>query len=131
MSLDRAEIPHNQSANSSIFSDYRSFAYSALASSRRDARLRFALKTGESLRIAGHIFGQEFECDKTVQPRVLRLINHPHAPAPQLLDNAVVRDGLANHWRESYGCETGKSTTRREEGRRGRKRAPNRKRKLP
>ena len=27
----------------------------------------------------------------------------------QLLDDAVVRNGLANHWRESYVCETRKS----------------------
>jgi hypothetical protein len=25
------------------------------------------------------------------------------------MDDAVVRDGLAEHWRESYVCETGKS----------------------
>jgi hypothetical protein len=27
----------------------------------------------------------------------------------ELLDNAVVRDGSPDHWRESYVCETGKS----------------------
>jgi hypothetical protein len=27
----------------------------------------------------------------------------------ELLDDAVVRDGLADHWRESYVRETGKS----------------------
>jgi len=34
------------------------------------------------------------------------LIEHTH-PAAELLHNAVVRDGLADHWRESYVCETG------------------------
>jgi hypothetical protein len=29
--------------------------------------------------------------------------------AAEFLDNAVERDGLANHWRESYVCETSKS----------------------
>ena len=39
---------------------------------------------------------------------VLGLVHHAHAAA-QLLDDAVVRDGLADHWRESYVWETGKS----------------------
>ena len=32
-----------------------------------------------------------------------------HAAAAELLDDAVVRDGLADHWRESYAGEAGKS----------------------
>ena len=44
-----------------------------------------------------------------MQRRVLGLIDHSHSPATQLLDDTVVRNGLADHWRESYVCETGKS----------------------
>ncbi len=42
-----------------------------------------------------------------MQPSVLGLVNDTHAPAAELLDDAVVRDGLADklggdsHWRES------------------------------
>ena len=32
-----------------------------------------------------------------------------HPAAPELLDNAVVRDGLTDHWRESYFGAVGKS----------------------
>jgi hypothetical protein len=39
----------------------------------------------------------------------LGFINDAHPPAAQLLDDAVVRDDLANHWRESYVRETCKS----------------------
>jgi hypothetical protein len=28
---------------------------------------------------------------------------------PSFFDNAVARNDLADHWRESYVCETGKS----------------------
>jgi hypothetical protein len=39
----------------------------------------------------------------------LGFINDAHPPAAQLLDDAVVRDDLANHCRESYVRETCKS----------------------
>src|ERR1019366_4150744 len=64
--------------------------------------LRFALKTGQCLRIAGNVFRQESKRDKTMKPPVLGFVDHPHAPAPEFLDNAVMRDGLADHWRECY-----------------------------
>ena len=35
-----------------------------------------------------------------------------HAATAELLDDAVVRDGLADHWRESYVGEAGKSSKR-------------------
>src|SRR5438270_12397734 len=55
--------------------------------------LRFALKTGECLRVTGDIFWQELESDETVQPRVLCLVHYTHATTAELLDDAVVRDG--------------------------------------
>ena len=44
-----------------------------------------------------------------MQPRVLGLVSHAHAPAADLLNNAVVRNRLPDHWHESYVCKTGKS----------------------
>jgi len=44
-----------------------------------------------------------------MQLYVLSLVDHTHATAAQPLDDAVVRDGLSDHWRESYVDETGKS----------------------
>jgi hypothetical protein len=32
-----------------------------------------------------------------MQPRVFRFVNHAHAAAAQLLDNAVVGNGLSDH----------------------------------
>ena len=60
-------------------------------------RLGFALETGQGLRVAGNFRGQKFECDETVQAGVLGLVNHTHAATAQLLENAVVRNSLADH----------------------------------
>jgi hypothetical protein len=44
-----------------------------------------------------------------VQGRVLSLIDDAHTAAAQPLDDPVVRDGLTDHWRESYVGDPGKS----------------------
>src|SRR5713226_2553407 len=44
-----------------------------------------------------------------MQLYVLSLVDHTHTTTTQFLDDAVMRDGLADHWRESYVGETGKS----------------------
>ena len=59
--------------------------------------LCLALETGECLRILGDGVRQEFKGDKAMQAGVLSLIDHTHAPAAQLLDDAVMGDGLADH----------------------------------
>ena len=76
---------------------------------QRRGGLRFTLETGQSLGVSGHLIGQELEGYKAVAARVLGLVDHTHPAAAELLDNAVVRDGLADHWRESYAGKTGKS----------------------
>jgi hypothetical protein len=44
-----------------------------------------------------------------VQARVLGLVDHTHPTTAQFLDDAVVRDGVADHWRQILRRETGKS----------------------
>jgi len=63
----------------------------------RGGRLGFALEAAERLRIASHLIGQEFQRHKAVQPCVFRLVNHAHTAATELLNDAVMRDGLAEH----------------------------------
>jgi len=58
-----------------------------------------ALKAAEGLRVFGYVVRQEFEGDKTPELHILGLVDHTHAPAAQLLDYAIVRDGLADHSR--------------------------------
>jgi hypothetical protein len=59
--------------------------------------LRFPLEAPQRLGITGNFFGQELEGNEAMQPRIFGLINHSHATATESLDDAVVRDGLANH----------------------------------
>ncbi len=71
--------------------------------------LGFPLETVESLRVFGYLIRQELESYKAAEFEILGLVNHTHAATTELFDNSVVRDGLADHWRESYVCEKGKS----------------------
>ena len=60
--------------------------------------LGFALKAGERLRIAGYFIGKEFQGDEAMQARVFGFVNHAHAAAAEFLDDAIVGDGLADHF---------------------------------
>src|SRR5208282_4398709 len=66
---------------------------------QRRSSLGLALKARQRLRITGNVFRQKFKRHKTVKPRVLGLVDNSHAAATELLDNAVVRDGLADHFK--------------------------------
>jgi hypothetical protein len=72
---------------------------------QRGGSLGFALKAAERLRVFGYIVGQKLERHKATEFHILSLVDHTHAAAAEFLDNAVVRDGLADHvpnmlWRE-------------------------------
>jgi hypothetical protein len=41
---------------------------------------------------------EEFNGDFPLQPLVLSQVDLAHAAAPEFLDDAVMRDGLADHW---------------------------------
>ena len=74
-------------------------------------RLSLALETPERLRIASYLIGKEFEGDESSESSVFRFINHAHAPAPKSFDDAVMRNGLADHGGECYVGESRKSMT--------------------
>ena len=76
---------------------------------QRRSRSGFAPETFQCLRVASDFVGQELERDKAARRGVFGLVDHAHAAAAELFDDAVVRDRLADHWRESYVCKTGKS----------------------
>ena len=61
------------------------------------SRLGFALEAAESLRVFGYVVGQELESDKATELHILSLVDHAHPAATEFLDDAVVRDGLADH----------------------------------
>ena len=72
-------------------------------------RLSFTLKAAQGLRVFGDVVRKELEGNETMQAGVLGLVHNAHAAPTEFLDDAVVRDGLADHWRESYVCGTGES----------------------
>ena len=59
--------------------------------------LRFAPKAFERDRVLGRFGREKLESDQTLQARVFRLIDDTHPPATELLDDAVMRDGLTDH----------------------------------
>src|SRR5262245_42670683 len=72
--------------------------------------LCFTLEACKRLRVARNTLRKEFQGDKAVQARVLGLVNHTHTATTKLLDDAVVRNGLADerlglrHLTSMLGC---------------------------
>ena len=66
---------------------------------QRGGGLGFALETAQRLRVSGDVVGKKFQRDEAVQARVFGLVDNAHAAAAELFDDAVVRDGLADHGR--------------------------------
>ena len=55
------------------------------------------LKALERLRIPGELFRKELERNVAAELQVLGFVHHAHAAAAHFREDAVVRDGLANH----------------------------------
>jgi hypothetical protein len=74
---------------------------------QRGRSFGFALKTAEGLRIVCKFVGQELEGNKPSELEVFRFIDHAHASAADLADDAVMGNrlphglGRSGHWRES------------------------------
>ena len=66
--------------------------------------------------ILGHFIRQELEGDKAAEFDVFGLVDDSHPATAELLDDAVVRDGLADHWAEILGPEIGQVNETREVG---------------
>src|SRR5579863_1701178 len=59
--------------------------------------LRFSLEPSHDLRNSGHVFGEKLECYETVETGIFSFIDYSHPSSAEFLDDAVVRDGLADH----------------------------------
>src|SRR5271157_3649167 len=57
----------------------------------------FAPEALQRLPVVSQIVGKELEGDEAAKTGVLGLIHHTHPAATELLDDAVVRDGCADH----------------------------------
>src|SRR6202044_1685982 len=58
--------------------------------------LCLSLESRKGLRVARHIGREKLQRYKATQAGILGLVNDPHAPAAEFLDDAVMGDGLAN-----------------------------------
>ncbi len=63
---------------------------------QRRSRLRLALKAGQSLWVFGDFIGKKLQGGESVQGYVLGFVDHTHAAATELLDDAEVGDGAAD-----------------------------------
>ena len=71
---------------------------------QRGRRARFALEALERAGLQRHVFRQELEGDRAIEPRVLGLVDDAHAAAAEEFGDLVVGNPLADHgwgWRGS------------------------------
>src|SRR5258708_25494521 len=59
--------------------------------------LRLALEPGEGMRVSGYVHRQKLERDETVETGILSFVHDSHSAATELLNDAEMRDGLADH----------------------------------
>src|SRR5439155_8778920 len=59
--------------------------------------LRLALETGQGLSVSGNLLRQELQGHETMEPDIFGLVNDTDAATAQLIQDAVVRTGLAEH----------------------------------
>jgi hypothetical protein len=71
--------------------------------------LRLPLEPRQGLSVFDDVIGQKLQGHKSVEGYVLGLVDNTHSATAELLDDPVVRDGLADHPKECYGGRRGKS----------------------
>src|SRR6185437_15963544 len=63
----------------------------------RRSSFPFTSEAAQRLRVVGHIVRQELQRDKATEIEILGLVHHTHPSAAQFLEDAIMRDGLADH----------------------------------
>jgi hypothetical protein len=89
---------HGDEGLVSVLADFVNGADIGMVEGRGSTSL--AAKAFQRLRVLRHIVGQEFESNEATEVSVLGLVNNTHPAAAQFLDDAVVRDGLADQPRD-------------------------------
>ena len=64
---------------------------------QRRCRPGFAAEALECREISRHVVGQELQGNKAAEKRVLGLVHDAHPALAESLDDAVARDGCADH----------------------------------
>src|SRR5947207_2882916 len=99
------EVLHCDEAFAVVLSDFVDGADIGMV--QRRSSTGFAAEALQSLRVFRDIIGQELERDKTTEGDIFGLVNDTHPATAEFLDDAVVRDGLADHlkWTSSVWTE--------------------------
>jgi hypothetical protein len=66
-----------------------------------NSRIRLTLKPDQRLGFFGCFVGKELQGDESVQGYIFSLVDDTHPAPAQLLDDAVVRDGLADQMKKA------------------------------
>ena len=66
--------------------------------------------------IVGKMVGQKLERDLAAEFQVLGFIDDAHPAPAELFEDAVMRDGLSDHWAEILGGEVGQVNEVEEDG---------------
>ena len=102
-SVSAVQKLHGDERMTFVLADFVDRADVGMVQGRRSTRL--APKAFESLRVLGKFVRKKFQGNEAPELGVFGLIDHTHAAAAELFDDAVVRDGLADHvqilWREA------------------------------
>jgi hypothetical protein len=69
---------------------------------QRRGSTRLTSETLECLGIVGDVVGKKLDSDKAAELSVFRLIDNAHSSAAQLVQDAVVRNGLAQWGRGGH-----------------------------
>jgi len=86
---------HGDEGLTFVFVDFINGADVGMIERRGSAGL--ALEAAQGVTVFGQLCRQEVEGDETPQLAVLGLIDHTHTSAAELLEYAVMGNGLANH----------------------------------
>src|SRR6202790_2156403 len=98
---------HHDERTIDVLADFVNGADIRMVEGRGGTRL--AAETCQDLRVLLQIVGQKLQRNETAQLQVLGFIHHTHPATAELLDDAIVRDGLADHTQGCYGGSGGKS----------------------
>ena len=63
----------------------------------RGCGARLTTEAFKRVRISGDVSGEKFQGYKTAELGILSLVNDTHTAAPELVEDAIVGDDLANH----------------------------------
>ena len=93
-SVRALQILHGDEGAAVLLADVMNGADVGMIQRGRGASL--ALEPAQRLPVASQFVRQELERDEATEPGVLRFVNHAHSAAAELLDDAVVGEGLAD-----------------------------------